>query len=1186
MLPILIRTIFGAFVGMIFGLVWGICALTFNTGDQALQQAVLVQSYIGAIWIGSRGLRGLHCIVLGVALGMIWGVGWGRLFDSEIFTTAIWWALVGFIAGICVAALPRSDSVETPNMLEQDDQEAQNGRGYKYHNKRYNFSLDVPDGWVEGKLLPVFSKGGGQLALYRRTRDASINLSVGSPDAPQLIEKEIRAQALKQFMGKDAKIYMSDTHNMVLGECPWQSKMRGLGSVIFDGYEYAFQWLSSPEYVPEIRAIIESLSFSDPEQLEDEYNQFGVGARLTTKAAVPPNTNVGKILAELAHDQDNLYSVDYIDLPAIPNVFSSQIDKANAAMSRYQSTGNPNELNEAVSVWEQILNYAQFGSSPLDFRLGSLNNAGVSYFDRYNAFGNMSDLFNAIKCWESTIDSAQTNIAHQISYFSNLGSAYGALHDAMPVPDVLDKSIRYYQNALALIPSGSSKYAGCLNNLGVSYHDRYERTNSVEDLEVSIEYWQKAVETTSSDNPYFPIRLNNLAIGYGTRYTHSNQIADLDNAIEKLQLAVRFTPSGSPQVADWLINLGNALSARHKVTQSSADQKAATEAYETVCLTRRESQAIGTLKAGQNWGNWACSLTEWAEAVRAFNYSKEALEKLYRIQPMHTAQELWLHKTQQLYGASGYALARVGDLKTAVETLEQGRARAINETLARDQAAIKQVEKLEVRTYTQYRKAVEELSRLESNERQMLVPNTINGSIPRLDLTTHITQVQQARNRINIAIERIRRLPGYEKFMTPAEFVDVANAVHPDCALVFLVATTMGSMALVLTRQAAQVIDECQVTSLWLDEFTTSTLYHLWEKWPMSKMAESVPTQSAAIMKAALDEVLPQLGKQLMGPLAARLHNLNVKRITLVPYGLLGLLPLHAAVYSQGDLKEVPGELKDGQTVSFVEQFTVTYTPSAQTLVYSQRKVMQNGANERPVLLAVGNPQPSIEESLLFARLEAEEIAGLFPVQPHLLCEADARYENITTHLSQATYLHFSCHGKFEAERPLASGLLLSAGRRLTLADILDQFSLSEARLVVLSACQTAVIDAAMVPDEVVGLPTGFLQAGVPGVVGTLWSVNDLSTMLLMRRFYELHMDKDNSLSPVEALRQAQFWLRGLSISETVTIVEAMYRQASWTHKAILLQYLKHYQHSAEEDATQRPFAHPYFWAAFTFTGA
>ena len=79
----------------------------------------------------------------------------------------------------------------------------------------------------------------------------------------------------------------------------------------------------------------------------------------------------------------------------------------------------------------------------------------------------------------------------------------------------------------------------------------------------------------------------------------------------------------------------------------------------------------------------------------------------------------------------------------------------------------------------------------------------------------------------------------------------------------------------------------------------------------------------------------------------------------------------------------------------------------------------------------------------------------------------------------------------------------------MTLRDLLDSdLDLSASRLAVLSACQTGIIDFRRIPDEAIGFPAGLLQAGVPGVVSTLWLVDDISTALLLARFYRHHLNR------------------------------------------------------------------------------
>lgn len=87
----------------------------------------------------------------------------------------------------------------------------------------------------------------------------------------------------------------------------------------------------------------------------------------------------------------------------------------------------------------------------------------------------------------------------------------------------------------------------------------------------------------------------------------------------------------------------------------------------------------------------------------------------------------------------------------------------------------------------------------------------------------------------------------------------------------------------------------------------------------------------------------------------------------------------------------------------------------------------------------------------------------------------------------------------------------------------------SRARLVVLSACETAAPGTPL-PDEVVALPTGLLQAGAASVIASLWSVPDQATTMLMAEFYR-RLCREHQ-APALALRDAQTWMRDTSDAE------------------------------------------------------
>jgi CHAT domain-containing protein len=78
------------------------------------------------------------------------------------------------------------------------------------------------------------------------------------------------------------------------------------------------------------------------------------------------------------------------------------------------------------------------------------------------------------------------------------------------------------------------------------------------------------------------------------------------------------------------------------------------------------------------------------------------------------------------------------------------------------------------------------------------------------------------------------------------------------------------------------------------------------------------------------------------------------------------------------------------------------------------------------------------------------------------------------------------------------------------------------ADLVVLSACRTA-LGKEVRGEGLIGLTRGFMYAGTPRVVSTIWNVDDRASAQLMSRFYEEMLAR--GAAPAAALRAAQLTL-------------------------------------------------------------
>lgn len=296
-----------------------------------------------------------------------------------------------------------------------------------------------------------------------------------------------------------------------------------------------------------------------------------------------------------------------------------------------------------------------------------------------------------------------------------------------------------------------------------------------------------------------------------------------------------------------------------------------------------------------------------------------------------------------------------------------------------------------------------------------------------------------------------------------------------------------------------------------------------------------------------------------MAPLVAALQESGLPEgalVRLVPGNLLGLLPLHAAVLPSPSGRGAGGE---GHAL---DHYTFTYAPSAQALYHAR------AAAERPAdsLLAVRYPDKRFQlaDQAIAAALDA------FPPErtTSLLMDA-ATKAAILEDFDDHAVLFFFTHGIADFGEPLQSGLQTTDGW-LTLADILSLRG-EKARLAVLSACETGVSADIRNTDEVVSLPSGMMQAGIPGVVGSLWTVAESSTAILMSIFFEEW--RTHGLTPPQALHRAQQILRNARHDEASRRYFARYLMPTEV------------AHDLHVEMMIESFAHPFFWAAFTYTG-
>jgi len=171
-------------------------------------------------------------------------------------------------------------------------------------------------------------------------------------------------------------------------------------------------------------------------------------------------------------------------------------------------------------------------------------------------------------------------------------------------------------------------------------------------------------------------------------------------------------------------------------------------------------------------------------------------------------------------------------------------------------------------------------------------------------------------------------------------------------------------------------------------------------------------------------------------------------------------------------------------------------------------------------------------ERLVYSRAEAQSISDAVPSGQALLAldfEANRRTA-LLPKLGQYRYVHFATHGVFNAEHPELSGLVLSlvdekGGAQDGFLSLSEIYNLTlPVETVVLSGCETA-LGKDIKGEGLVGLTRGFMYAGAPRVVASLWQVKDYATANLMSRFYKKTFGPEQQ-RPAAAMRavQVEMW--------------------------------------------------------------
>lgn len=251
-----------------------------------------------------------------------------------------------------------------------------------------------------------------------------------------------------------------------------------------------------------------------------------------------------------------------------------------------------------------------------------------------------------------------------------------------------------------------------------------------------------------------------------------------------------------------------------------------------------------------------------------------------------------------------------------------------------------------------------------------------------------------------------------------------------------------------------------------------------------------------------------------------------------------------------------PNVLNMGTDEYLIDSYYVTYVTNSKDLLQEQQTF-----GDQPSAVLIGNPDFGVNNGSRFFELDAlpgsqvevNELSALMQSEGWQVTKfigSDASEVKLKS-IHHPTVLHIATHGYFDDNDPVMgkispgnnpmfkSGLFLqdaaasygryTMGQRQNPANdgILSSYEamnidLTDTRLVVLSACETALGDVEL-GEGVYGLQRAIMTAGAHNIITSMTKVEDEATQQLMTFFYKELLKSDQV---IDAFRKAQFKLR------------------------------------------------------------
>ncbi|EXG81112.1 CHAT domain-containing protein [Cryptosporangium arvum] len=738
---------------------------------------------------------------------------------------------------------------------------------------------------------------------------------------------------------------------------------------------------------------------------------------------------------------------------------------ATILLSRFMSSGSLDDLDRTIELAE-LASRACVPGNPA--RGTYLNNWASGLLLRAIGTGARADLDEAVRVAREAVAATADGHVEHAKHWATLGAALQHQFRRTDNFGDLEDALAACRQAADSVGSRRPDRIRYWSNLAAALRARFDHTEDRRDIDEAIALGRRCLDT------FVPGGLGTIALGANlasallTRYREFGDERDVDHAVQAARQAADVGPPDHPDRGIALLNLGNALHTRRE----AGDREAAYEAWRAAAALRATATQY-RFSAAIAWGLAAAEDGSWTLAADGYGEAVGLLPLLAWQGARRTDAEESLTRAAGMVSDAASCAVAAGDPDRALEIIEAGRGVLWSHQLdsRTDLGEVRAVAPELAAELADVRAALDELG----DDLVTLLPAVAGDAGRRAALSRRWDEL----------VARVRELPGLAGFLRAPSAEQLRQRTVGGTAAIPIVSRWRCD-ALLVTPDAVKALPLPGLTKETVTEHIDDYLLAI-QRFESGPRSPRDRTMFEAAISRSLEWLWDAIAEPILSAagLGRHVDGSDWPRVWWCPTGPLSLLPIHAA-----------GRHRDGVAGYAVLDCAISsYTPTLRILDPDLREnVLADSDGTARRLLVVGMPStPGASELPTFA-VERDLLTRLMPGRTTVLEGPAATRSAVNSLLDGHRWAHFTCHGTQDLAQPGRGGLVLHDGR-LTVTEM-RRSAAQAGEVVVLAACKTAT-GGLRLSDEAITLAAAFRYHGWRHVVGTLWSVWDVSTAMV-----------------------------------------------------------------------------------------